>query len=234
MTWSNKIYVATSSLGVYYTNNFTDPAIQPTWTAINTGLGALNCIEFWLDPFEPDDRQYVLVNTGRVLYRRVNQGSWTEILSSASLGTLTGRAVTLQGFCIDSVTQGRLWVLYTANYNGSNSQYRLAKTDDYGDSWTTLLIYNNGFNFLYGHESVRAIGDVLFVPLSTMSGGSQRVYYSVNAGASWSSYNMGFNAIRPLALNSLTPDRCYTADANDGEALVRITTSGAYTKLVEC
>ena len=231
MVWNRQIYVATASLGVYYTSDFTDPGTQPTWTAVNTGLGAVDCREFWLDPFEPADRQYVMISTGRVLYRRINQGDWVEILSNASLQTLTGRAVIIGGFCIDPLTPGRLWVLYAASYNGTNSQYRLARSDNYGDSWTTLLIYSSNFNFTYAHLTVRAVGDILFAPLSTGTGGHQRVYYSSNAGASWDYYDMGFNALRPLALNSLTPNSSYNQNVNDGNALARITTAGIYTKL---
>jgi len=63
-SWANEIYVATGENGVYYTDNFLDPLIQPVWTAINSGLAGTNCQQLQLDPFNQAGRQYVLINLG--------------------------------------------------------------------------------------------------------------------------------------------------------------------------
>ena len=88
MAWPRRIYVATTTLGVYYTENFVDPSTQPIWTAVNTGLAATDCREFHLDPFDQANRQYVMINTGQKIYRRENGGSWTEILNPTIAGTV--------------------------------------------------------------------------------------------------------------------------------------------------
>ncbi len=89
MTWPNKIYVATKTLGVYYTGNFSDPAAQPIWTQINTGLPATDCREFALDPHNQKGRQFVLLEASRTLYMR-EDGAWAAILTEAEADTLVG------------------------------------------------------------------------------------------------------------------------------------------------
>ena len=110
MAWPRRIYVATTALGVYYTENFVDPSTQPTWTAVNTGLASTACTEFWLDPFDPANRQYVLADS--VLYRREGGGNWTSILTLAQIAALTGytAAARFGGFCSAPSVNGRLWV----------------------------------------------------------------------------------------------------------------------------
>ena len=101
MKWPRGIYVATKSLGVFYTDDFTDVATQPTWTAVNTGLANLDCREFATDPYDPENKQYVLTTTGRIIYRRDNQGTWASILTPAEVDTLLSTSGVFD-----------LWVLY--------------------------------------------------------------------------------------------------------------------------
>ena len=76
MNWPNKIYVATRNLGVYYTENFRTPEIQPTWYRINEGLPSLDIIEFHVDKAPPEDRDnkdilYALLSNKSTIYRKV-------------------------------------------------------------------------------------------------------------------------------------------------------------------
>jgi len=196
--WSNKIYVATTSLGVYYTNNFTDPATQPVWTAINTGLGSLGCREFWLDPFEPDNRQYVLIGTTGGLYMRVNKGSWATILTLAEAAALVtaagypaGANTRMVSFCVDSTIQGRLWCFIAqASVTLYPRGYFALYTDNYGGSWTVTVAYSG----IQTHHAwtIRAQGNTVFLTADAYAGGYQVIFYSSNKGTSWANTGLGF------------------------------------------
>jgi len=81
MNWPNRIYVATRNLGVYFTNNFRTPEIQPTWYMVNEGLPSLDIIEFHVDLRPPDERDekdilYALLSNHSTIYRKVGTDPW--------------------------------------------------------------------------------------------------------------------------------------------------------------
>src|SRR4030042_2631573 len=170
MAWlpSGQIYVATHNLGVYFTQDFDTPAAQPTWTAVNTGLAALDCLEFHLDPFDQENKQYVLIDNGS-LYIRENGGSWVDILSQADCVALIDLftidpaismvSANIRTFCPDPSIKGKLWAV-VAGVSDSVwvSPYVAIYSDDYGNTWhqPTGWIYT-GFA-AYGVHSIRAYG----------------------------------------------------------------------------
>jgi len=237
MSWNKKIYVATASLGVYYTSNFSDPSVQPTWTAVNTGLGATTCREFWLDPFDPENRQYVLIGVTGGLYARINQGNWNTILTVAEAAVLlvaAGYTATETGifsFCVDSTVAGRLWCFVgsTGIVTHFPRGYFALYSDDYGANWTVTVAYSSFNN--YGEGYIRAQGDNVFLNGSAQAGGSLRVWYSTNKGTNWTmSAALDFNTVTNMTFNNLLPNQVYlTIDVTGNNYLTSYTNGGVIT-----
>lgn len=234
MAWPRRIYVATATLGVYYTDNFSDPAIQPTWATVNTGLAATACREFWLDPFDPLNRQYVLLEASRDLYRRDNMGNWNTILTQAQLTALAGQNTATSSFYPDTTIQGRLWVLFEGLWNGVVSYYKAAYSNDYGDTWSLAgTIYSSGFAQTLAMSNIRSCGANVFAGISIGAGGNNHVGYSSDSGATWGLALMQLlNHPANIKLNPLLPTQCYGDNDSAGNRdLNRITTAGAITML---
>ena len=206
MTWPRRIYVATVNLGVYYTDDFVDPGTQPTWTAVNAGLPTLDCREFWLDPYEPAERQYVMLEATRTIYRRTNGGNWSSILTEAQAAEFVNppSADALVGFCVDPATEGRLFATYAhTDLSGSTGLY-VFRSNDRGTTWELAAQLYYGIH-LYGYGIPRAVGDSVFVPASTGAGGSYSVFYSDDGGDSWSSVLLAaYGYVTPISVNPLT------------------------------
>ena len=201
MGWPSKLYCATKTLGVYYTSNFSDPSIQPTWTAVNGGLPATDVRQFALDPFDNAAKQYLLLEASCALYRRDNGGNWATILTNADLDTLCGDTnMNARWFRVDKSVPGRLWVLARATDNGWTYA---CYSDDYGASWTAI---NMGFWAYYLPDGIEVWGDTVFVENTT--GVAKTIYYSTNKGASWAGAGIG-NANTKLGFNPLQPTLCY-------------------------
>lgn len=189
LTWPRKIYVATRTMGVYYTDNFSDPSTQPIWIRVNDGLSALNCWEFHLDPFEPELRQYVLIESGAVLYRRVGGGAWQVISDNAiraALGCYLDSSV-IGGFCLDPSVQGRIWLTTSEISHGEgwdlwNSGEFAFKSDDYGDTWTAHLIVRKPYA---GTGTIRAKGDWVWTSDDSGVGVYAKMIWSANRGINW-------------------------------------------------
>jgi hypothetical protein len=234
MTWPSEGYGATVDLGVYYTEDFSGPSgDMPTWAAVNTGLPALDCRHFALDPFDPAGRQYLLLEASRTLYSRVGGGPWAAILTSAEGRTLTGDALgdAWRIWCDPSLA-GRLWVTFGTIGQNDNGFWALY-SDDYGATWAaTAQIYASNVNRPRHLDSVRAYGDTAFVLYANDSG--YVVAYSTNKGASWSHAAVAPTP-RALVLNPLQPDRVYLQkDAPFGAGTIQtVDTSGTVTALVE-
>jgi hypothetical protein len=211
MIWPRGIYVATKSLGVYYTNNFTDPAIQTKWTAVNTGLANVGCREMKVDPFDAENKQYVLTESDRILYRRDNQGSWASILTPAAVDTLLSTsACTIHGFCTDPSTPGRLWALVgSAGINAPPNGYWAIYSDNYGATWIAPTKIVSGYA-TYWAGTVRANGDNVWVEASYGLGNASRIYYSYDKGSTWSNYFISLGGYYAgIQHNSLAPGRIY-------------------------
>ena len=215
MAWPRGIYVATKSLGVYYTNDFTDPSTQPTWAAVNTGLANVGCQEFKLDPFDPENKQYVLTTADETLYRRDNGGSWTSILTPAQALTLVSATGTIRifSFCTDVSNEGRLWALVGNGYQVSPSGYWAIYSDTYGNSWSVAGQIYSGIYTYTGGKAIRANGNNVWV---SAVAGHGRIYYSYTGGSSWNYLDFGSSGIEIVIQNNpLSAARIYYSDIND-------------------
>ena len=227
MSWPKGIYVATVTNGVYYTGNFETPSTQPTWTAVNTGLANVGCREFKLDPFDAENKQYVLTESDRILYRRDNLGSWASILTPAEANTLlSSSGLTLHSFCVDASIPGRLWALVGATEVTVVAVY----SDDYGENWTaTSPIYTS--YYLAAINKILADGDKIWISASTGSPSTSVVKYSLDKGTSWATivYSWGYGP--RIFHNPAIPGRIYAIDPDDNiirhiDAGVSTATSG--------
>lgn len=228
MTWPTLIYVATTALGVYYTDDFHDPAVQPTWTAINGGLGALDCRWFALDPFSPSKRQYVLLEGSRTIYRREDGGNWTSILTSAQIAAMAGQATDAVSFCVDESVDGRLWVL--AKAVGFWEPIFGLYSSDHGDTWNFVTIRAGWYT--YSAYGIRSDGNNVYARINAYGGATARLYFSTNLGGVWANTYLDFNAAHPMSMNHLLPDRCYSnTDGLGNTDLQQITKGGVSTML---
>ena len=225
MSWPNKLYVATKTLGVYYTSDFSDPNTQPTWTAVNGGLPATDVRQFALDPFNQAGKQYLLLETARTLYRRDNGDSWAAILTDAQADTLFSTVGVISFFCTDVTLAGRLWVAYLEQIgNGSNAW--AAYSDDYGATWTAVTrVTDDNLDFVGGVGGIQASGDNVWVNVTRQSGGGVRC--SINKGSTWPAEGQGaeFAAHNPL-LSTLV----YTSRGDTGN-LYSVSNAGTSTLL---
>jgi hypothetical protein len=227
MTWPSKIYVATTALGIYYTDNFSSPAVQPIWTTINTGLSDLDIFDFGLDPFHNEDRQYALTWTNHILYRRELGGNWTSILTPAQVDALVGGSgAIIYSFHSDVSIDGTIWVIAGS---GTNGGYYTIFSTDYGANWTARKSYDAGTCCQCGQ--IRAYGNNIWYWRSSGAGCESKVHYSSNGGNPW---NKGgdivyyFDSNDPLELNPLIPTKVYLPNGND---LVSLTNTGVSTGL---
>jgi len=232
MAWPKQIYVATTALGVYYTADFVDPSTQPTWTAVNTGLPALDCREFWLDPFNPAGLQYVMLEANRTLYRRNNGGAWTEILTEDLAKAVVDHNDlddALYSFCVDPSVSGRLWALYRHFDNSRRNTVCALRSDDWGASWEYTGPVGGGI-VVYGVYFIRAHGDNVYVTGSWDVGAALKVAYSTNGGVSFTEYRDGNTFTNPCILNPLLPNQIYTTtDLAGNTDLARVTNTGVVT-----
>ncbi len=212
MSWPSKIYVATKTLGVYYTSNFHDPATQPTWAAVNSGLPATDVRQFALDPFEPEARQYLMLEASRVFYMRENGGDWVELFVPADLHGMYAydNYVTCSYFGLDPSVRGRIWISVGGGDNGWNNWIAAVYSDDYGATWHAGAVAVNTFS-ISGRGNIVAYGDKVWMCTCSWAGGSTRVMWSTDKAVSWSmSDELGFSAWTTfLHLNSLNPIKVY-------------------------
>lgn len=213
--WPRLIYCATKSSGVFYTGNFDDPSQQPIWTAINDGLGALNCREFHLDPFDEVNRQFVLIETGATLYMRTNGGAWVDISNLTTRGDLTGDYLTTRvgGFYLDPTIQGRIWLTMSS----PSCEYSFV-SDDYGTSWTPGVIYAG----TYAQTStVRARGDFAWSCDAAGPGAYGYVLWTSDKGIRWYWQSVDLVGLPQIEYNPLVAYSTYYGTPQFGHTLGR-------------
>lgn len=141
--WPRVLYVATKSLGVYYTENFGGPDdAMPTWTKVSDKspsgtLTACACLAISGDgqyQFVIDDR----TGSSGTLYRRTT-GLWYAVLTSAQAQAVLGTTnpCALNWVTVDGAN---LYVMVDANRIGAGNGVHLLKSVDYGDTWTDHAI----------------------------------------------------------------------------------------------
>jgi hypothetical protein len=214
--YPRKIYVGTGSMGVYYTENFTDPNEQPTWKTVNSGLPNLLCREFFLDPFHQVYRQYVLLS-GNFLCKRENEGNWNVILSPDIIRELYNLYPTeyadISGFCADNEIDGKILALIhhpNPLYRGSSwphNCYTILHSFDYGETWAEYTRLYEGL-FTYGLGDIRASGGTMYASTSIYAGGNGTIHYSKEYN--WSRCICYLNQPISFRLNYNKLDRVYT------------------------
>ena len=147
--WIQKVYIATATHGVFYTDGFVTDTDYihgvPVWTAINTGLNlAFQCLGFRGDAFHPESRQYCLMEDA--LYRREDGGNWVSILTLAQAVAITGGDVALSSFGRNGLNcninrEGWVGVLFnTVNMAHSHVKLALIYSTDFGATWNESII----------------------------------------------------------------------------------------------
>jgi len=239
MTWPREIYVATASMGVYYTGNFYSPETQPIWTPINAGLASNRCHKMLTDPLDPAKRQYVIAGDSdleRILYRRENGGEWTVILTKEQAAIIVGRpgeGKSVSRFCTDSATPGRLYALCRVSDGGWHNTGYVLRSDNYGTSWYTAGIVGDSAQ-CYGLFSIKAYASNVYVTASFKVGAAVQYYYSTNYGALFRYVAGPLHYHNFAALNPLLPDRFYSKNDPLGNVdLCRITNTGEYTECLQ-
>lgn len=203
--WPRKIYVATRAMGVYYTENF-DGISQPVWMRVNDGLATLDCYEFHLDPFDNENCQFVLIQTGGILYRRRNQGNWEVVLDNTIRQALCGFQYTdyVGGFCFDPSIQGRVWMVTTKRPEYGQVECELAFcSDDYGDNWDVGWIYCGPYA---GTGTIRAHGDRAWSSDGAGIGAYSYMLYTEDRNQHWTWQCVGLLGKPELEYNPLSPD----------------------------
>lgn len=214
--WAKKVYVATKDLGVFYTENFVDdvgsPAGVPTWTAISTGLD-LNedCVGFRGDPFDPEGRQYALMEDG--LYRRTG-GNWTRVLTGVDVH-VDGASFGTNGLDTDINVQGHVGVLAYTPVLGDDKAY-YCKSTDYGATWDFYRI--GAMHTFAGPESLTigafqgsspiAAGQVLYCDVHGTS--STWCFMSQDGGVTWTGMDGKSSYFSPhILVDPMNQDRVF-------------------------
>jgi len=152
--WVEEVYVGTANYGVYYTSDFVaDPRYidgVPTWVTVNVGINpADGLIGLRGDPWEPGNRQYVLMTTG--LYSRTAGGNWVSILTLAQAEALAGSPVGPNAFGLDTLEtsinrRGHVAVILNALGAGPTWASFYIVSYDYGATWTAYNMIGWGVN----------------------------------------------------------------------------------------
>jgi len=208
--WPTEVYFGTKTLGVYYTDDFVgagDPG-QPTWEAVNDGLGATDVRQMGIDVHSATYRQFCLLETARDLYRledRENGGTWETILTNAAARTVLGLAGGyIMYFSVDRGVDGTMYALFAYfSDGGADGIYYLKCTDYTADTpaWTGGNIrlfagvagdYNNVGNII-------AIDGNVYVCYNVPGGGNNSYADSShNSGLNWTqSPTLGIGAWKP-------------------------------------
>lgn len=147
--WRQEVYIQTRTHGVFHTPDFVNDnryiSGVPTWTAINTGLNlAFDGLGFRGDPFDPENRQYSLMENA--LYRREDGGNWVSILTLAQATAITGGDVAWTEFGANGLNcninhEGWVGVLFrTVNLAHTHYKLVLLYSTDFGATWNESII----------------------------------------------------------------------------------------------
>jgi len=220
--WAKKVYVATTTLGVFYTANFVvdtgSPIGVPTWAATSTGLDlGEDCLGFRGDPFDPEGRQYALMEDG--LYRRTG-GNWTRVLTGTDIH-VDGATFGINGLDTDINTQGHVGVL--AFSTPSDNAHYYCKSIDYGANWDfyhwhpqIVCLFEGSLTIgAFQGDSPIAAGQVMFCFYNVTGGVGLR--RSIDGGVTWNYvYWLGLAYFSPhILIDPMEQDRVFLG-AMDG------------------
>lgn len=205
LDWPSTIYVGTRTLGVYYSGTFTGPdtGLQPTWTAVNSGLGATDVRQLGIDYFDREVRQFCLLEAARDLYRREDSGTWATILTNAEARTALGLAVgQIMYFSPDRGIDGTMFVFFAVAAGADEGLYYF-KTTDYTEgtaSWSSAKIRPMNLNFNNVGNIIAIDGNVYIAYNDNGAPGKRTYVDSSRGGIGWAqSPNLGISAWLPWA-----------------------------------
>lgn len=213
-TWRSSVYVATNTLGVFFSDNFTGPdGAMPTWKSVNKGLstsGALSCWQMVSDPYNPSLLYYITANNGTnsVLYKwDVAAQEWNALHDAKTLAAAIG--IPSGGVLLDvcyittlmvspSRPAGYLAIIIT-NADAPNYTTWFSESSDYGANFSTAvkIDVSGGASWAQGMQqrgtmgqfagaSGDPAGDVLYIPLQKRLGvGTSKMWESTDSGATF-------------------------------------------------
>jgi len=199
--WCKELYVSTLVNGIYHCEDFSGPGGgNPTWSQVNTGLGAntTQCING--DPWNNGDPQYTRTAEPKI-YKRSNGGSWSVILDSTIVQTVTGETIQsgleMIGPEVNVNAEGHLYALVRFR-RVSDSAYCLYffKSTDRGDNWASVFIVGSVWDRLNPEvlrvgalqgSSPHPAGYVIYAVCIKPSAVSPEweLWVSVDQGATW-------------------------------------------------
>ena len=234
MAAPSKVYVATTSLGVYYTSNFDDPGADPTWAAVNDGLVSTAAVCLQLDPFDKEARQYLV--SGGAVYRRENGGPWESLLTTAEARVLTGKEIgrPVWVWC-DPTIDGTVLVLVSDEQlvDWRVHHYVLISAD-YGDNWVSWAV-DGDTNYHYTDGGLAAFGDTIYVTASTYAGAGATLFQSANGGDTWAArLSVGGGGLvgTTVDVNISVPTDVYILGSYGGGASLYRIRGGVATRLI--
>lgn len=199
--WKARVYVATKSNGIYYTEDFSGPGGgDPSWWTVNEGLGALTTYDLQPDPWNPAYRQYTRTLEPKI-YRREGGGAWSVVLDLATVRSVAGLSASwgdckMAGPDANINAQGHVYVLVRVVLQGGNWERRLYffKSTDYGDTWSAVFMANSVTTVLIPNvlrvgalkgSSPYAAGQVIYAVYVGDIYGDWYMKVSVTQGATW-------------------------------------------------
>jgi hypothetical protein len=174
-----EVYVATQTLGVYYSDDFTPAGAMPTWTAVNDGLPSTAIFQAMMDPF--DNTMYVVLTASYDVYKLVD-GTWELFISTEQLrdmlGEVTGK---VKWITFDAALPGMIYIAFMGGL-GECPAY-VFKSNDYGDSWNHILIRDA--STLYGLSDIQVKNNYGYLMTNIGTGAQQEARLSQNGFSSF-------------------------------------------------
>jgi hypothetical protein len=220
------VYVATRTLGVYYSDDFALTGSQPTWVTVNDGLPNTEVIVFGADPFDAENRQILLLDDPRTVYVRVNGGDWESLLTTAQARTVIGTEVgSIRWVCPDTAIPGHYYVSFMGDIDEGIGMHVL-KSTDYGASWSASFVEDH---IKYGSGNLMAHNGVVWTSYLMYAGAYGLVARSIDGMATWKRAVLGFSAPTPWFNISRVDPTVATGAGQSTAALTRYEDTGGGT-----
>lgn len=183
MAYPDRLYAATASKGIYYTDAFTASGDQPVYGTINGGLDSLSIGSFCPDrSLTPQDGRMFCVAGGDI-YRRTT-GDWVEVLSAAEIVAMTAAGQAVCGIVVDPIT-GYVHAFTTGKPGELDfSAIYSLRSVDHGDNWTATNVATH-IIAIYGYSNIDAYaGSVVFADSQAVTT-SIKIRRSTDSGVTW-------------------------------------------------
>ncbi len=222
--WPLRLYVATRTHGIYYTENFSGPdGSQPTWAQL-AGTDAYTIKNTTISPLTESIFAVCVVSALNEVMRWTGS-AWENILTDAEATTLIGEGAAVIGWVYVDPANGYVYVVATGQY----TSHLLRSTTDGARSGGAHSFVDYGE--ITGWVSSSYIGNLIIkstglgmVALNRTGGGNSGRVYSGTVGASdWTRSNsLGLSTWGPAVYYDAHNDRIYS-ESNTG-VLMRLLT----------